>query len=304
MPGKVLITGANGYVGGWVTEAVVERGYDVFALGRRPSNSPQVINLIADLTDLEVLLKVLDGHKFDAVINLASAGQRQPKEVLYNINFQGTQNLMEVLARNPPKRIIHASSMKVYQNSHFGIITEKSVCVQGHETYGGSKFESEVCIANWANQIKAEWVVFRMSNSYGAPKSMDVSMWHLLFNDLCRQAVEHGEIKLLSPPDTPLDMVWLGTVSQVFAQAIEHPYLDGVYNLGCGHSTTIGEVARAVGHAYKQFFGRELRQVMPKEISATEPLQFVCDKLQAVLPYDVSPHFEAEAIGIFTLLSK
>lgn len=299
MPGKVLITGATGFVGGWVTEALLQAGYEVTHLGRRKHHNSQVANLLVDITDREGVLRALDKEGFDAVVHLAAADQRQGSGKLFEVNCQGTQNLLDALKGKAPCKFIYLSSIKVYQTL-MGEVAEANTTSQGNATYADSKSAAERLVKDLA----PNYVILRLSNAYGAPKNIDVDVWHLLFNDLCRSAYEKGKITLKSPPDTLLDMAWMGSVSQVVLQAIINENMKGTYNLGSGKSVAIGEVAQAVARAYQSYFGKSLLVSMPAHAGNIAGFTFNCDKLQSVAPYDVGTHFEVEAIKIFKLLAN
>lgn len=299
MPGRVLITGATGFVGGWVTEALLQAGYEVTHLGRKAHHNPSVSNLLADITDKEALTQELQNKLFDTVIHLAAADQRQGSDKLFAVNYHGTQHLLDALKGNPSCKFIYPSSIKVYPNLS-GIATEETPVSQGNTTYGDSKAAAERLVL----ELAPNHLVLRLSNAYGAPTNIDVEAWHLLFNDLCRSAYEKGEISLKSPPDTLLDMVWMGSVCQVILQAIANDSIKGIYNLGSANTIAIGEVAQAVARAYKSYFGKTLLVNMPPSAGNASAFTFNCAKLQSVAPYDTNTHFEEEAIKIFKLLAN
>lgn len=299
MPGKVLITGATGFVGGWVTEALLQAGYEVTHLGRKAHHNPSVSNLLTDITDKESLTQVLQNKLFDTVIHLAAADQRQGSDKLFAINYYGTKHLLDALKGKAPYRFIYLSSIKVCPNLS-GIVTEETLVSQGSTTYGESKSAAEKLV----RELVPNHVIMRLSNAYGAPTNIDVDAWHLLFNDLCRSAFERGAITLKSPPDTLLDMVWMGSVSQVILQAVTGDSIKGTYNLGAGKTVAIGEVAQAVAKAYQAYFGKSLVVNMPPPAGSATGFTFNCDKLQSVAPYDTNTHFEEEAIKIFKLLAN
>ncbi len=300
MPGKVLITGATGYVGGWVTEALLSNGYEVTALGRRKYPSEKVTSLIVDIANREGVDQAINGQSFDIVVHLAASGERQGDATLDEINTGGTIKLMKALHSNPPKTFIYLSSIKVY-NSLSGVVNEASYA-EGIGSYGYTKQRAERWALSHCHGWGSRVVVLRLSNAYGAPKHVAVNAWKLLFNDLCRSAYETGEITLKSPPDTPLDMIWLGSVADVIFGVIANKEVSEVYNLGAGKSIAIGEVAKAVAAAYQSYFGRDLTINMPEPSGNSPDFTFDCSKLQSLIKYDTDPHFEEEAIKSFKLL--
>jgi nucleoside-diphosphate-sugar epimerase len=304
MPGKVLITGGTGYVGCWLVEALLNAGYEVTNIGRKVHPNTNVESLIASLTDLEALQQVLSSRYFDVVLHLAAANQLADEETIELVNFKGAQNLISALQHTKPKLFIYFSTIKVY-GSTVGHITEQSVPnLIGSSAYGRSKLAAEELLLG----LPAEWgktrmVALRLSNAYGAPKSVEMDAWHLLFNDLCRRAYENGEITLKSPPNIQLDMIWLGSVCQVVLETISKPTIEGIYILGSGQRITLGEVAEAVATAYQEYFGNPAKLKMPDAKGSIVNLEFDCQKLKALMPYDISNHLVAEAMEVFALLA-
>lgn len=305
MPGKVLITGGAGYVGGWVVEALLKAGYTVTNLGRKAHSNTKVESLIASIADLEVLQQVLSNRYFDVVLHLAAAGQQENEYAIDLINVGGTLNLLNALQPSKPSVFIYFSSIKVY-NAKDGYLTEQTLPnLKGLSAYGHSKLKAENHLLNLGNGWEGtRKVVLRLSNAYGAPKNMDVDTWHLLFNDLCRNAYQKGEIALKSPPDTQLDMIWLGSVGQVVLETIANQTIHGVYNLGSGKSITLAEVAEAVATAYQEYFGKPAKLQMPDAKGDLVNLEFECQKLKSLLTYDVSNHLIEEAKKVFNLLGS
>ncbi len=302
MPGKVLITGATGFVGGWVTEALLNAGYEVSALARRKYPNAQVNSLIVDIADWEGVAHAIKGESFDIVVHLAATGEKQGGVTVEEVNFGGTNNLMKALQSNPPKTFIYLSSLKVY-GKLVGTINEE-LYPESKEPYAYSKNLAEKLVLGHCLGWGCKVVLLRLSNAYGAPKSIGINAWQLLFNDLCKSAYETGEITLKSPPDTQLDMIWLGSVTQVIKEATANIEANGIYNLGAGKVVTIGEVAKAVALAYQSYFGKALTINMPELSGDIVDFTFDCSKLQSWIKYDTDPHFEEEAIEIFKLLSS
>lgn len=304
MLGKVLITGATGYLGSWVTEAVLAAGYTVTAIGRKQYPNTKVHTILADINDLEGMKIALEDGVFNVVLHLAAADQYQSPEQMLNTNIGGTAHLMQALQSNPPKKVIYVSSFKVY-GATSGIINEHTALLSEYNTqsYGYSKVGGEQTMKALGSSWGAQLISLRLSNAYGAPKRKDTNAWHLLFNDLCQSVFEKGKITLNSPPDTPLDMIWMGDVCKVILSAIEHPTLHGTFNLGFGNSISTGAVAVAVAEAYQHHVNKPVEIVQPATAGNFQPLVFDCTKLQEQISYTPQHRFHEEAIKTFQLLA-
>lgn len=126
-PGKVLVTGANGFIGTRLIAALVERGQQVRALSRRPEAkpdpppglgwedggplaSPQVEWVRGDITDRESLVRAMEGCRW--VYHLAAYAKNwapDPK-IFYEMNIQGLRNVLDAAAEQGVERVVWTST--------------------------------------------------------------------------------------------------------------------------------------------------------------------------------------------------
>jgi len=143
--------------------------------------------------------------------------------------------------------------------------------------------EDSVLAAHDRKQI--EGVVIRLSNGFGAPVTPDVDRWTLLVNDLCRQAVTTGELRLNSSGAQLRDFVTLSDVAGAVNHVLQlhtDQLADGLFNLGGGGVMSILEMTERVAARWQVLTGREIAIVRPAGDSVSPPkLNYRCDKLAA-----------------------
>lgn len=117
---KVLVTGANGFLGAWLTRYLLAQGYDVTALVRKKSDlselnleAPEMKTLklaYGDVTDLASLRLAFQDQKI--VFHLAGIVSYQPADhaLLHKVNVEGTRNVVDVCCENKIK-LLHVSSV-------------------------------------------------------------------------------------------------------------------------------------------------------------------------------------------------
>lgn len=132
----ILITGASGFIGSFIVEEALKRGYEVWA-GIRQSSSTRYLQderihlAELDLSSSDTLCRQLraiqpqlkDG-RWDYVVHAAGATKCRRKEDFYKTNTQGTENLVWALKSTgmTPQRFVFVSSLSV-----FGAIREERV---------------------------------------------------------------------------------------------------------------------------------------------------------------------------------
>jgi dihydroflavonol-4-reductase len=113
---KVLVTGANGFLGSWLTRALVKEGHEVSALVRAQSDLSELEGvpchyLYGDVTDLESLYKSFEG--MDAVFHLAGliAYKKSDRAKMEKINVGGTAHVIEACLAKNISRLVYLSSV-------------------------------------------------------------------------------------------------------------------------------------------------------------------------------------------------
>jgi nucleoside-diphosphate-sugar epimerase len=164
---RVLIVGC-GYVGLPLGVELVRQGHEVFGLRRSASaeNELKVAGikpLIADITKLDELARL--PRDFDWVVNCVSStgGNAEDYRQVY---LQGTRNLIEWLAPNPPKKFVYTSSTSVYGQTDGSQVKETSPTEPLVET-AKVLLETEKVLLNAATQKKFPAVILRAAGIYG-----------------------------------------------------------------------------------------------------------------------------------------
>ena len=150
---KVLVTGASGFIGSFIVEEGLERGYEVWAAVRKSSSrqflQDERIHFIElDLSSQERLVEQLRGHEFDYVVHAAGVTKCKDKRDFFRVNTEGTRHLVGALQelQMPVKRLVYLSSLSI-----FGPIREQQPYEEIRDTdspqpntaYGESKLQAE-----------------------------------------------------------------------------------------------------------------------------------------------------------------
>jgi len=154
MSKNVLITGATGFVGTYLTEFLIDRGYDVIILSRSAKgNKGNVAYWNPERGEIDIeALKNLDAAVHLAGENIAGRWTDHKKTRIDNSRVLGTKLLSESLAslNKKPEVLISASAIGIYGNRGDEILTEASSHGQGFLADVGVKWEEATKIAKEA----------------------------------------------------------------------------------------------------------------------------------------------------------
>ena len=179
---KILITGATGFIGGFIVDRALKQGMDVWAAVRKSSSRRYLtdgrINFIElDLSDEEKLKRQLDGMDFNYVVHAAGVTKCLHKEDFFKVNTLGTKNLVNaIITLNMPiEKFVYVSSLSVLgpvrENRPYMEITETDK-PQPNTAYGKSKLESERYLESL---VGFPYIILRPTGVYG-PREKDYFM--------------------------------------------------------------------------------------------------------------------------------
>jgi len=184
---KVLITGASGFIGSFLVEEAIKRGFHVFAGLRKTSSIRYLLNnkitfFEADLSDKSSIKERLDTfERFDYIIHTAGVTKTCKKHLFDKINVDNTRNLIEALKETDkvPKKFVFISSLAAYGPGQDHIkpikLTDKPKPVS---SYGKSKLKAEFYIKSLSD---FPYIIMRPTGVYG-PREKDYYVMYKSIN--------------------------------------------------------------------------------------------------------------------------
>ncbi len=174
---QVLVTGANGFLGSWVTAALVNEGHKVKILARPQSDLSEL-----DISKIEVVNgDILDRESVDsacksqdAVFHLAGviAYTPQKRELMEKVNVGGTKNVVEAVKRHQVRRLVHLSSVVAIGagRDKSDVLNEKSQYnIKDLDLgYFETKRKSEALVKEACDKKEIDAVILNPSTIYGA----------------------------------------------------------------------------------------------------------------------------------------
>ena len=271
---KILVTGADGFIGSHLVEYLVLQGHDVRAFCFYNSNgslgwldkSESIGNfepVLGDVRDVEFALQAC--RDVDVVLHLAALiaipySYVAPRSYV-DTNVLGTLNLLEG-CRKAECRLVVASTSEVYGTPESVPIREDHP-LQGQSPYSATKIAADQLSLSYARSFETEVSILRPFNTYGPRQSMRAVIPTILTQLL--SGAERIRLGSLSPMR---DFTYVSDTVLGFAEAASQGLPRGsVTQLGTGESVSIGDLVVAA----QQVTGREAEviadddRVRPKE---------------------------------------
>ncbi len=284
---RILVTGAEGYIGAMLTPLLLERGHRVVGLDagfyrdgwlyedgrRRPAT------IAKDIRDISSP----DLAGFDAVVHLAELSndplaQHDPR-LTYAINHRGSVELATNARAAGVRRFVYTSSCSVYGAAADGGFRTEESPPNPQTAYADCKVLVERDVLGLAGDGFTP-VFLRNATAYGPSPRM---RFDIVLNDLCGHAWTSGEVKVLSDGTPWRPLVHVEDICQAIALALEAPReaVHGqIFNVGDdAQNYTVRQIAEIVA---SRFAGSRLSFGPPSADNRSYRVAFA--KIRAHLP--------------------
>lgn len=177
---RYLITGASGFIGPYLIRRLSALGHTCRCLVRADTDKTvldgyNIEFVTGDITDDKTLNRIADGA--DALVHMATIGHMSNFTVsesrFFDINVQGTINVMKAASAAGVKKIVHCSTVAAMGICPDIPATEKSPCFP-HHPYGRSKLQAEKEVAHMVSKQGLPAVIIRFSMVYGPNDRRDI----------------------------------------------------------------------------------------------------------------------------------
>ena len=226
---RLLITGGAGFIGSHMAENFVNKGWEVVVLDNFLTGKRENLSHISgklkivegDIRNASIVNEVMEGC--DAVIHLAAlasvpASFNDPIGT-YEVNFMGTQNVLEAAHQNKVKRVTFASSSAVYGDTQTFPITEENPD-NPLSPYGVSKLLGEKLCRFYNTAFGLSVVIFRFFNVYG-PRQNPFSEYSAVIPKFLSIIKDGGTPTIFGDGEQTRDFIYISDLVHAHELALE-----------------------------------------------------------------------------------
>jgi NAD dependent epimerase/dehydratase len=252
---RVLVTGADGFIGSHLVERLVASGGGVRALAQYNSfNDWGWLEGLPCLTDVEVVTgDIRDPHcchgllkQIDVVFHLAALipipySYRAPDSFV-DTNIRGTLNLCQAARVAGVERFVHTSTSEVYGTAQYVPIDEKHP-LNPQSPYSATKIGADAIALSFFHAFALPVVVARPFNTYGPRQSARAVIPTIVSQIAAGQhAIKLGDLT------TTRDFTYVEDTCRGFLAVASAEKADGeVFNIGSNEEISVGDLVRVLG---------------------------------------------------------
>lgn len=259
---KVLVTGADGFIGSHLTEELVRQGCDVRAfvlynsfnswgwLDYSPKEIRENLDVFSgDIRDPHGVKKAMEAC--DVVLHLASLvaipySYHSP-DTYVETNIKGTLNVVQAARELDVEKVVQTSTSEVYGTALFVPITEDHP-LQGQSPYSASKIGADQIALSFHKSFNTPVAIIRPFNTYGPRQSARA----VIPTIITQIANGYRKIKLGSLHPTRDFNYIKDTVRGFIAVAESEKSVGEVINIGSNYEVSIGETVQMIAEVMNQ----------------------------------------------------
>ncbi|NTU31066.1 SDR family NAD(P)-dependent oxidoreductase [Brevibacillus sp. HB1.1] len=253
---KILVTGADGFIGSHLTEELIRQGNDVKAfvyynsfnswgwLDQSPKDIKSSLDVFSgDIRDPYGVMNAMKGC--DVVLHLAALiaipySYHSP-ETYVDTNIKGTLNILQAARMLNVERVVHTSTSEVYGTARFVPITEDHP-LQGQSPYSASKIGADHMALSFYSSFGLPVSIIRPFNTYGPRQSARA----VIPSIISQIASGLRTIRLGSLHPTRDFNYVKDTVRGFLAVAQSNSSIGEVINIGSNYEVSIGETVEII----------------------------------------------------------
>ena len=255
---RFLVIGGAGFIGSHVVSELLKYDvkevliYDNFVRGKLPNISTQikdprcsVFEDGGDIRDVDILDKAMQG--IDGVFHLAAMWLLHCKDyprTAFDVNINGTFNVLEACAKNGIKRLVYSSSASVYGNAIEIPMTEEHP-LNNRNFYGATKIAGEAMCRAFYDKYDLAYVGLRYMNVYG-PFQDQTAAYTGVIPVLLNHIEKNETPEIYGDGTQAYDFISVRDAARANICAMKSNVNDENFNIGTGVQTSISSLCTLI----------------------------------------------------------
>ncbi len=243
---KVLVTGGAGFIGSFIIEELIKKGWDPIVVDDLSTGNPEFLPENVPFHNIDIrsssLEDVFREHKPDVVIHQAAQvsvgfSTREPL-IDCEINTVGTLNVLKLCTKYNVSKVIYASSAAVYGTAKEVPLTEEQV-VLPISFYGLSKYSSEQYIHLYHQLHGLNYTILRYSNVYGMRQNPNGEAG--VVSIFVNQVITDQPLTVFGDGSQTRDFIFVRDIAKANIQAITHGENE-IFNISTNHPVSLNDL--------------------------------------------------------------
>jgi UDP-glucuronate 4-epimerase len=280
---NIFLTGGAGFIGSHFTESLLEQGHTVVCLDNFDNFYDRSIKernletamqsdrfrlLEGDIRDRELLGKAFSENKIDLIVHLAAkAGVRpsveDPREY-FDVNINGTINILENAHKHSISKMIFASSSSVYGNNEKIPFAETDFVDHPISPYAASKKSGELLCYTYHSLYNMDISCLRFFTVYGPRQRPDLAI-----HKFARLVLEGKAVPVYGDGSFKRDFTYIDDTVSGISKAIKNLHGFNVYNFGNSRTISVMEMISELEEALGKEVKIDFREEVPGDVRLT-----------------------------------
>lgn len=250
---KIIVTGANGFIGSWLTEALCDQYSDVHGIDNLSADNEvwhydnRATYHSKDIFSDEIA-DIFEGA--ECVFHLAAESRIGPcienPQKAVNTNTVGTLRVLEACRKHKIKRIVYSSTSAVYGLTSV-LPTSEYVSIDCLNPYSTSKYCGEEMVKLYTKMYEIDSCIFRYFNVYG-DRSPTKGQYAPVVGLFLKQVLERKPLYVVGDGEQRRDFVHVSDVvnANILAGKREGYINAQIFNVGSGNNISINQLAHSL----------------------------------------------------------
>ncbi len=260
---RILLTGGAGFIGSHLTESLLEQGHRVVCLDNFDDfydrsikeknisgfeHHPEFTLVEGDIRDKELLTSLFDKHAISLIVHLAAKAGVRPSvedpQVYFDVNINGTINILEHAKQFGVKKMVFASSSSVYGNNEKIPFAETDFVDHPISPYAASKKSGELLCYTYHSLYDIDISCLRFFTVYGPRQRPDLAI-----HKFARLILDGKPVPVYGDGSFKRDFTYVDDTVSGINRAIQNLKGYKVFNFGNSRTVSVLEMIQALEDA-------------------------------------------------------